>query len=175
MLKHFKIEKFTFIFSLILIGVISRWVPHWPNVTAIIGVSIVSAFYMNKGFQVFIPLAAMMLSDLLLGSHPTMMWVYAGIASASAYATFLGKRGYVGTGLTSVVCSLLFFMISNLGVWVSGGLYPLTEAGLVQAYLMAVPFLLNQILGDLFWTGSLLFLAEKVLSVSKQEALSAVK
>ena len=47
-----------------------------------------------------------------------------------------------GAGLGSAV---LFFLVSNFGVWVFGGgaRYPLTFAGLVECYVQAIPYFRN--------------------------------
>ena len=114
------------------------------------------------------PVFSMALADLVLGVHPTMLWVYASLMVVSAYASWLGKRGFFGLALTSLVSSCLFFVISNFGVWISGGLYPPTMQGLSQAYLMAVPFLSNQLLGDLVWTFLLSAVVERVFKGSSK-------
>ncbi|MBI2036168.1 hypothetical protein HYT17_00830, partial [Candidatus Microgenomates bacterium] len=56
----------------------------------------------------------------------------------------------IGAALFS---SLLFFLITNFGVWLIGGLYPKTFTGLVNAYFYAIPFFRNTLMGDVFYTG----------------------
>jgi hypothetical protein len=41
-------------------------------------------------------------------------------------------------------------VVSNLGVWLAG-FYPRTVEGLVQCYVMAIPFFGSTLLGDLFY------------------------
>jgi hypothetical protein len=160
-------ENITLLSVLIPAGVFSRLIPHYPNVTALVGISVVSGIVAKNNFiRFFVPVAAMMISDLIFGSHPTMFWVYGSLIFVTVYGAVAGQRGIVGLSLTSVVSSLLFFVGSNLGVWISGGLYPLTFEGLAQCFLMAVPFLTPQIFGDLIYTGLLIFVSEKILNAS---------
>jgi hypothetical protein len=49
--------------------------------------------------------------------------------------------------------SVVFYVISNFGVWMNGLDYPRTAEGLVQCYIGAIPFFRNAILGDLFYAG----------------------
>jgi len=50
-----------------------------------------------------------------------------------------------GAGLGS---SLAFFVLSNFGVWAFGGgaVYPLNFGGLVECYVMAIPYLRNTLI-----------------------------
>jgi len=48
--------------------------------------------------------------------------------------------------------SIIFFLLSNFGVWASTGAYPINFAGLMTCYAAGLPFLLNQVLGDLFYS-----------------------
>ena len=43
-------------------------------------------------------------------------------------------------------------MITNLGMWLFSGFYPVTYAGLVACYTAAIPFFQNTVAGDLFYT-----------------------
>ena len=44
--------------------------------------------------------------------------------------------------------SCLFFLITNLAVWASGGIYPRTMVGLMECYTAAIPFFRNSLFGD---------------------------
>lgn len=47
------------------------------------------------------------------------------------------------------LASLLFFLVSNLGVWLYW--YPRSITGLISCYLLAVPFYRNTLIGDLIF------------------------
>jgi hypothetical protein len=50
-----------------------------------------------------------------------------------------------------VACSLIFFVVTNLGVWAFSGMYPVTFDGLVACYVAALPFLQQTVVSDLLW------------------------
>ncbi len=139
------------VFVLIIIAVFSRLIPHPWNLTAVGSVALFSGAYLkprNLGFAV--PLLAFLITDLILGVHNTMLFTYAAVAICS----FLGIRYLQKPKPASVLgmsfaSSLIFFVISNFGVWVVGGFYPLTAQGLLNCFVMAVPFFQGQIIGDL--------------------------
>ena len=139
------------VFTLILVAVFSRLIPHPWNLTAVGSVALFSGAYLKPRSLAFaVPLLAFLITDLILGVHNTMLFTYA----AMALFSFLGIRylqkpkaaSVMGMSLAS---SFIFFGISNFGVWIVGGLYPLTIQGLSNCFLMALPFFQGQILGDL--------------------------
>ncbi|MGL6021557.1 MAG: DUF6580 family putative transport protein [Chitinophagaceae bacterium] len=74
--------------------------------------------------------------------------------------TLLGHIAYQKKWLLflgTIVCSSLgFYVFSNLGVWLSGSMYPMNIQGLLQCYTMALPFLKSGMMGDLVF-GSIFF------------------
>lgn len=48
--------------------------------------------------------------------------------------------------------STVFFLLSNLGVWLGGALYPPTLAGLGWCYFAALLFFAATLAGDLVWS-----------------------
>jgi hypothetical protein len=52
--------------------------------------------------------------------------------------------------VASLLGSILFFFITNFGVW-AGGFYGYTAGGLSKCYVMAIPFFKGTIMGDLFY------------------------
>lgn len=139
---------------MILVACFSRLIPHAPNFTAIGAMAIFAGAQLDsKRVAVFVPLMALFLSDLLIGFHSTMIFVYASVAIIA----LIGKWGWnrwqwKGLAGLSLVSSLLFFLITNLGVWLTGG-YEHSLQGLMTCYAMAIPFFETQIMGDLCFTG----------------------
>ena len=139
------------VFILIIIAVFSRLIPHPWNLTAVGSVALFAGAYLKPRSLAFaVPLLAFLITDLILGLHNTMLFTYAAVA----FCSFLGIRylqkpkpvSVLGMSLTS---SVIFFVISNFGVWIVGGLYPLTAQGLLNCFVMALPFSQGQIIGDL--------------------------
>ena len=48
--------------------------------------------------------------------------------------------------------SVLFYLITNYAVWQFTPMYTKTFAGLIQSYIMALPFFRNSLVGNLFYT-----------------------
>ena len=139
-------QKENLIIFFIMIAVWFRLIPHLPNFTPVTSLALFSGLFLKrKWLSIGIPLIAMMLSDLVLGFSSISMWVYLGFASITMIGWFLDKMNTKSILLSS----LIFFIISNFGVWVLG--YPHTIEGLVMCYTLAIPFFGHSIIGDLFW------------------------
>jgi hypothetical protein len=150
---------------------LSRLLPHPPNFSPLVAVALFSgALCRDWRLALGIPLAAMLLADLWLGFHATLAFVYLGMALAVAVGRALGERRrpalLLGAGLLG---SVVFFLVSNAGVWLTQDLYPPTAAGLAACYLAAVPFFHNTLLATLLW-GALLFGAEHWLAARRPGA-----
>ena len=138
------------ILSMIILAVITRLLPHPPNVAPITGIALFAGCNIkDKNLAFLLPLLCMFVTDLFLGFHMIMPFVYLSFMCIS-YIGISSKKITNGTILGS---SLLFFLVTNLGVWYLG--YPNTLAGLVSCYTLALPFFVNTIIGDLFFTHSL--------------------
>jgi hypothetical protein len=82
----------------------------------------------------------------------SMPIVYFAFALTVVLGRFLGtRRSALRVGSASVGAALLFYLITNFGVWTRGTLYPMTWEGLVACYVAAIPFLRNAILGNGFY------------------------
>ncbi len=163
--------------ALILAAAASRLVPHPPNLTPVTAIALFGAWqYGWRGWwkgvlSLGLPLAALFLSDLALNnlvyrmggesgglvwSYPGAGWTYLSMALVVGWGWLALKRfSAVRLAGASVVGSLLFFAVSNFGVWASFELYPHTAAGLMECYVAGIPFLGNALIGDLVFTGLL--------------------
>ncbi len=135
----------------ILLAAASRLMPHPPNVTPIAAMALFGgAYFANPTAAYLVPLAAMGLSDLILGFHRTLPFVYGSFVLIVLIGYRLRRPRTVGSvTIAALASSVLFFLVTNLGVWVTGTLYPKSWAGLAAAYLAALPFFRNTVLGDL--------------------------
>ena len=98
-----------------------------------------------------IPLISLFISDLFLGFHDTIPFVY----GAFILITLLGKMAKKITLGTVLMSSAIFFLISNFGVWFYN--YPITLDGLISCFTLAIPFFINTILGDLFYSAIMIY------------------
>jgi hypothetical protein len=143
--------------AMVLAAAASRLIPHPPNLTSVTAVALFGgAYFSDKRLAFLVPLAALFLSDLILGFYSHMEVVYLSFALIVCVGLWLQKRRsafhIAGAALAS---SVLFFLITNFGVWAFGSLYPKTIAGLLACYVAAIPFFQNTLQGDLFFTAVL--------------------
>ena len=130
-----------------------RLLPHMPNFTPIAAMALFGGVYLNKKYAFFIPLAAMFVSDIFLGFHPAMPYVYGSFILTGIIGFWLkNHKSTKNIICSSLISSILFFLITNFGVW-AGGWYPHNLNGLVESYAMGIPFFKNTVLGDLLYTG----------------------
>lgn len=142
---------------IILVAALFRIMPHPHNVTPIAAMALFAGAYLpSKRLALIVPLLAMLLSDLFLGLHVTMLYVYAGIALTVVIGFGLRQRPRVMPAImASLIASSLFFLLTNFGAWATSGVYPQTIEGLSMAYTAGIPFFRNSLLGDLFFTAVL--------------------
>ena len=144
--------------SAILAAAVLRLVPHPPNFTPIGAMALFSGAYLGKRPVAFAaPLGALLLSDLVLGFYHGQATVYFSVALIVMIGMVaLGRVSPVRVGAAAIVSSILFFVITNFGMWLFSGFYPRTLGGLEACYVAAIPFFQNTIAGDLFYA-TLLF------------------
>jgi len=137
-------------FGLIVLAVATRWL-FWktafaPNVEFVTVATLLAAYYFGRRLGFIVPLTIMFLSDLLIGNTMIFLFTWsafllAGLAGVVLRRQANGKNIVGGATLTGLGFALFFFLWTNFGVWVLGDLYPQTWAGLMQSYVMAIPFL----------------------------------
>jgi len=147
--KKFSNREIIILLFIILAAVI-RLIPHPPNFAPITAMALFGGLnFQNKKLAYAIPILAMVVSDLFLGFYSISIFVYLSFIAIT----------YIGTTIKSInisnifLSSLLFFIITNLGVWILG--YPMTIEGLLTCFTLALPFFGYALAGDLFF--SLLF------------------
>lgn len=158
---------FIVVISLIFVAAFSRLIPHWPNFTAVAAIALFGGALLGKRLFAFVvPLAALFITDLVLGFHSTMLHVYIAFAITVMLGIYISKKQSVANvALTAVSASIVFFLITNFGSWMTMPYYTKDLTGLLTAYAAGLAFFndgsmgispfLNSLLGDLFYTGLL--------------------
>lgn len=155
--------RLTTLSILVLSAAVFRLVPHWPNFTPIAALALFgAATFERKWLGLAVPLAAMLLSDTLIGFHSSMGAVYASFGLTWVLGLVALQRPTAGRiAVVSLVSSVLFFLITNFAVWYGSTYYPQTAAGLMTCYAAGLAFynntsfFLNGLLGDLFFSAVL--------------------
>jgi len=137
-----------FILGLFVLAVFSRLLPHPANFSPIAAIALIAGRELkNRSWAYFLPLGILFVSDLFLGLSWLNIFVYAGFLATVA----ISRHSKII--LATLSSSLLFFVVSNFGVWAVAGYYPRSIAGLLECYAMAIPFLHRSMLGDFFYVG----------------------
>jgi len=160
-------KKIILIFSLLIIGILGRIIPHPPNVTPIIAIALLASHaFKNKWVAILIPLSGMWISDLVINNYlyagyydkfvffsNGSLWIYGAILLTVLIGKVLIKHIKLSTVfLSSVTASFFFFIITNFGVWFSSIMYPKSLLGLIECYTLAIPFFGNALIGDLIYS-----------------------
>lgn len=142
---------------LLVLGILSRLVLHSWNFTPVIALALFGGVYLKKKQAIILPLILFAVTDLILGFHRVMFFTWGSVIVIAAMGLWVKKNKsfatVLGGGLASAV---LFFVVTNFGVWLVSGMYPLTLAGLSECFVLAIPFFRGTLLGT-FAYGLVLF------------------
>jgi ABC-type proline/glycine betaine transport system permease subunit len=161
--------------SLIIIGILLRFIPHTANFTPVAAIAIFAGVYLNKKQALIVPLLLMVLSDIFLGMHNVVIFTW----GSFILVTFLGvwaknHKTVKAIASTAIVSSVLFYLITNFGVWAMGW-YPQTAKGLLDCYLLGLPFLRTFTVATFVYTivffGAYEFIASKVRNTKLAKVL----
>lgn len=169
MMKKEKLSlRFGVITLIVLFAALSRLIPHPSNFAPIGAMALFGAAHYSKHYLAFlVPILAMWISDLVLNNviygayFDHFVWFYTGsIFTYGAFALIvvvgmfsLKKIRVSNLAFSALAASVIFFIVSNFGVWLSSGMYPYTFEGLSACYAAGIPFFHNTLLGDLVYTG----------------------
>lgn len=117
----------------------------------LIAMALFATQFFGKNFKAYLGMMAVLFcGDWLLNLaetghfslfYPGFYWQYFSCAlMVFVGGQLLGSLRFVSTLGVAFLGSVLFFILSNFGVWFEGLLYPKTAAGLWQCYVMALPF-----------------------------------
>jgi hypothetical protein len=148
--------------ALVLITAFSRiltngWIPNFAPIGAIALFS--GAYFADKRLAFIVPVFAMLISDLFIGFHETMIFVYGAFVGMVILGFLLRSNTTVSVPKTigvTLAGTLLFFFVTNTGVWLMYDFYPKNFAGLMGSWVAGIPFLRYSLLGDFFYV-TLLF------------------
>lgn len=128
-----------------------------PNLEITTSFSLIAGAMLGGFYTFLVPLAIISISDFYFGNTSILYFTWSAFMSIGGLGWLLRKRRafnprFVGemTGL-GIVASLFFYLYTNFGWWLLTNMYPPTWTGLIQCYIAGLPFLKNQLLGNLFF------------------------
>jgi hypothetical protein len=143
------------ILTLTIINILTRLVPHLPNATSVGASAVFSGakFGIKKAWIII--LATLLTTDLIKGLHPVMWATYGSFLLAAVISNKLSQKyGARGTVVSIVINSIIFFLVTNFAVWLlPQSIYAKNLTGLIDCYVMALPFFRNTIMGDFGYSG----------------------
>lgn len=158
----------------ILFGAFSRMFTFLPNFSALESLALFGGAYIAMRYiAILIPLAAMFLSDLVINNtiarvyfpdhegfvifSDYMIWNVIAIVLIVLFGRAFMKKVNLLNGVLGILgATAIFWIVSNIGAWLSSGLFPITFTGMMENFVFALPFLKNSLLGN-FVFGTLLF------------------
>ena len=156
--------------SIISVAIISRLIPHYPNFTPMESIALFGGSYLiGRSLPFILPLIGLYLSDFILNNFlfrayfpdtegviwfsSYMIWTAIAISGIVLIGKLLKNRiRPLTVGLASISGSTLFFILSNLGVWMSSTMYPKTIGGIALCYTEAIPFFVNSAASGLIFS-----------------------
>jgi len=143
-----------------LVTILMRIIPHPWNFTPMGALVLFSGFYLPRKWM-WLSLVALSITDLIIGTYQlqVMMVVYGSYAVMLGTAYFLKEthamRLYKAPMIfgMSVGSALLFFITTNFAHWMWFGGYAHNLSGLMSAYISAIPFFRNSLMGYVVYGG----------------------
>ena len=124
---------------IISFGILTRLVVHTPNFTPVLSLAFLGGMYLKGRQAILVPLALVILSDIIIGFYPMMILTWGSIVMISALGLWIKETKSLATVLGgSIASAVIFYLVSNFGAWLT--LYPHTADGLRQCYILAIPF-----------------------------------
>jgi len=129
------------IISLIIVGILFRFISHTANFTPVAAIALFAGVYLNKKQALIVPLLLMILSDAFLGMHNVVIFTWGSFILVTLIGSWAkNHKSFKTIVSTSIASSVLFYLITNFGVWAMGW-YPQTAKGLLDCYILGLPFL----------------------------------
>ena len=165
--------------GLVVAIVLGRLLPHMSNFTPVLALILCAGLlFQRKSLAALAVLLGLAISDAWIGIYDnSMLFVYFGYACI--FASGFSARGlrhrmnsfHVVGG--SLIAATVFYLVSNFGVWMHSGMYLRTLDGLIDCYVMGIPFFRNTMISTMLFSGvfftAFQYLKKPVPQVSKQK------
>ena len=149
-------KELLFGFGILILAVLSRFMPHPPNFTPILAIALFGgAIFKNKKIALAIPIVAVFMTDLVLGLHESMIPVYLCLGLFMYLGMNLKKNNSKSIAVNSIGAAVIFFIVTNFSVWAFGGVYENNLSGLMLSYSLAIPFFTWSLVSTLLFSGVL--------------------
>lgn len=142
--------------GLILIGIISRFIVHFENFTPVIAIALFAGYYLPKRQAIIVPLLMIIISDIAIGLHSMIAFTWGTLALIAVIGIINKERKSTANILVrSLLAAILFYIVTNFGVWVFYNTYPKSWAGLTECYVAAIPYFRNTLISTFIYVAVL--------------------
>ena len=146
------INKIFAVAFIILALSFSRLIPHPWNFSPMIAAGIFAGFYFKQFYLgSFIIILSMFLGDIFLGFHNTMFFTYLALAIVVLIGVVIKNLKFSKILYSTIASSIVFFVITNFGAWLTIDMYTKDFNGLMQSYVMAIPFFHNSLISTFIY------------------------
>ncbi len=163
----------------ITLGVLTRTIFHLgQNIEFVTAITLASAyFFSDKKLSVLVPLITLFMSDLIIGNTAIYIFTWSGfLFTALIGLTITSKkfqqyfsnnfsRLFVLSESSAIISTLIFFLWTNFGVVIESNMYERSLNGLMQSYINALPFLRNQLFGNIVFVPLVFFATYLALNI----------
>ena len=116
----------------------SRFIPHPPNFTSLIALSFYVPAFLGRKYILAL-ISSFFITDLFIGFHSTMLFTWGSVLIIGLFSNFFLKN-IVSRISGALLGAIVFFIVTNFGVWIISGMYALNLNGLLSAYILGLPF-----------------------------------
>ena len=148
MIQKITLNKFYLFIGCLGLILLYRLIPHPPNFTPVIAMALYLPIFFGLWSIPFL-LLAFAITDYFIGFHSLLIWTWGSLALVGLFSQY-GKN-ILSRLFATFLGAIIFFIISNFGVWYGGGLYDHTIEGLIKCYIMALPFFTNTLLSTIIF------------------------
>tara|TARA_Y200000002_G_scaffold165385_1_gene136388 strand:- start:45 stop:563 length:519 start_codon:yes stop_codon:yes gene_type:complete len=143
------IKNILLFLSCVGIVLIFRIIPHPPNFTPVIALSLYLPIIFGLWSLPFCILG-FAITDYFVGFHSLLIWTWGSLVLVGLISKF--SKNIINRLTLAFLGSLIFFALSNLGVWLAGSYYEPNIEGLITCYIMAIPFFTNTLISTMIFS-----------------------
>ena len=136
--------------GIFLVLAASRFIPHPPNFTSLLALS----FYIPALLGIrYLPalLLSFAITDFFIGFHGLALFTWGSVIIIGLLSKYF-VQSIISRISGALIGSLVFFLITNFGVWFLGT-YGYTINGLILCYTLAIPFFSYSLISTFIFSG----------------------
>ena len=142
-------KQFKIFLAIFLSISISRIIPHPPNFTLLIALSFYAPFFLGLR-SIPLIIISFAITDFFIGYHNLTHWTWGSIFLIGLLSYFF-TNSFISRISGALTGTVVFFIITNFGVWADGR-YGYNFKGLVECYVLAIPFFKNNFLSTILFS-----------------------